>query len=324
MTKLSRYATFSWGVLLYTIFVILWGAFVRATHSGAGCGSHWPLCNGEVIPQAPQIETIIEFTHRLSSGLALPMVLVMAVWAYRAFPKGHPVRGGAMASLFLMVTEAIIGAGLVLFELVAYNSSVARAYWMIAHLSNTFLLLAALTLTAWWASGGPAVRLKGQGRLGALLGGGVLCLMLLGASGAIAALGDTLFPATSLAEGLQQDFAPTAHLFLRLRLFHPAIAVGTALYLVIVAALASAGRPTGPTRSLAQVLVGLILLQMSAGLLNVALLAPVWLQIVHLLLADLLWMVLILLTASTLSHTPVQAQDPFEGQPLPVLGLVKE
>jgi heme A synthase len=322
MVKLSRYATFSWGVLLYTLFVILWGAFVRATHSGAGCGNHWPLCNGEVIPQSPQIETLIEFTHRLSSGLALPMVLVMAVWAYRAFPKGHPVRGGAVASLFFMVTEALVGAGLVLLELVAHNDSMARAYWMVAHLLNTFLLLAALTLTAWWASGGQALRLKGQGNMRWLLGGGLLAMMLLGASGAIAALGDTLFPATSLAEGLQQDFAPTAHVFLRLRLFHPAIAVGTALYLVLLVALVSTARRDATTRWLAQLLMGLLLLQLGAGVLNVALLAPVWLQLVHLLLADLLWMTLVLLSATTLTAPAVHRVE--VTAPLPALGPVNE
>ncbi len=46
----SRYA---WGVLLWNVLVALWGAYVRATGSGAGCGSHWPTCNGEILPRAP-------------------------------------------------------------------------------------------------------------------------------------------------------------------------------------------------------------------------------------------------------------------------------
>lgn len=312
MVKLSSYAKFSWGVLAYTLLVILWGAFVRATHSGAGCGSHWPLCNGEVVPQSPQIETLIEFTHRLSSGLALPLTLVLVVWAFRAFPRGDAVRGAALASFILMVTEALIGAGVVIFEMVAHNASIARGYWMVSHLLNTFLLLAALSLTAWWASGGPTPRLRGQGSQLLLVGVGLLGLLLLGASGAIAALGDTLFPARSLAEGLQQDLSPSAHIFLRLRLLHPAIAIGASLYLLALAQLAQWQSSDPLTRRLARSLIALLLLQLGVGVVNVALLAPVWLQLLHLLVADLLWITLLLLSNSVLAlpPSPVRAAHP--------------
>ena len=124
---LTRFAKFAWFVLGLNLLVIVWGAFVRATGSGAGCGSNWPLCNGEVIPQAPAIETIIEFSHRISSGLALIAVVVLLAWAFRAYPRKHPVRLGALLSMILMILEALIGAGLVLLELVAYNVAVARA-----------------------------------------------------------------------------------------------------------------------------------------------------------------------------------------------------
>ena len=79
-----RFSRYAWGTLGLNIFVIVWGAFVRASGSGAGCGSHWPLCNGEVIPQPERIATVIEFFHRITSGLALIAVLVMVVWAFRA------------------------------------------------------------------------------------------------------------------------------------------------------------------------------------------------------------------------------------------------
>src|SRR5690606_27100055 len=130
--------------------------------SGAGCGSHWPLCNGVVLPRAPAIETIIEFTHRITSGLALVAVVVMLVWAYRKFAPGHRVRRGAVVVVVFMVMEALLGAGLVLFELVAHNASMTRAFSMIAHLLNTFLLIGAISVTAWWASGGRGLRLRGQ------------------------------------------------------------------------------------------------------------------------------------------------------------------
>ena len=145
-------ARFAWFVLAYNVAVILWGAYVRATGSGAGCGNHWPLCNGEVVPRAPQMATLIEFSHRFSSGLALIAIAALVIWVFRASGPGHPARLGAILSGILIVTEAAVGAGLVLFELVADNATIARAMFVAVHLLNTFLLLAALTLTAWWVS----------------------------------------------------------------------------------------------------------------------------------------------------------------------------
>jgi len=140
---------FAWGVLGYNIFVILWGALVRATGSGAGCGKHWPLCNGEVIPRAQSLETLIEFSHRLTSGLALILVLILFFWARRKFEKGQFERKWSGISLVLILIEALIGAGLVLLELVADNSSVARAFALGLHLANTFFLLAMLACHSW-------------------------------------------------------------------------------------------------------------------------------------------------------------------------------
>src|SRR5919202_7145855 len=169
-----RFATYAWCVLGYSLLIVLWGAYVRASGSGAGCGSHWPLCNGQVIPQSPAITTLIEFAHRLSSGLSLFLIAGLFVWAFRRYSRGHPVRLGATLSSVFIVTEALVGAGLVLFSLVAHNASVARALFIAVHLLNTFLLLASLTLTASWASGGRALRLRGQGALlWALLAGWV-------------------------------------------------------------------------------------------------------------------------------------------------------
>ncbi len=195
--KLSRFAWYAWGVLAYNILVILWGAFVRASGSGAGCGSHWPTCNGEVIHWPEQTETLIEFTHRLTSGLALILIVGLLVWAFRSYPKGHPVRVGAVLSFIFILTEALIGAGLVLFGWVDENASAARAVAIAIHLVNTFILLAVLTLTAWWASpGGKPLQLKNSWLNGAL-GLGFLAILGVGATGAVIALGDTLFPAAS-------------------------------------------------------------------------------------------------------------------------------
>ncbi len=307
--KLNRFAGYAWGVLVYNLLVILWGAYVRATGSGAGCGNHWPLCNGEVVPRPQQIETVIEFSHRLSSGLALLVVIALFIWAFRAYPKGHPVRLGSSLSLFFIITEALVGAGLVLFELVADNTSLARAIVMALHLVNTFLLLGALTLTAWWGSGGWPLRLRGQGTVTWLLGIGLVGMLILGASGGVTALGDTLYPATSLAEGLQQKFSPTANILVRLRLFHPLIAVIVGVYLVLAATICDARRPVPLTKRLTRLLTALYLVQLVAGAVNVVLLAPIWLQLLHLLLSDLIWITLVLLVSSVLAE-PVTIDSP--------------
>ena len=138
------YQWLAWSILGYTLLVIMFGAFVRATGSGAGCGDHWPLCNGQVIPRPEDIEMIIEFTHRITSGLLMIMILVGFVWAFRKFPKGHAIRHGATLSLIFVIIEAAIGAGLVLLQLVEHNATPLRAAAVGAHLFNTFLLLAEL------------------------------------------------------------------------------------------------------------------------------------------------------------------------------------
>ena len=149
--KLNRFAKYACVVLLYNLAVIVWGAYVRASGSGAGCGSHWPLCNGEIIPRTPTLQTLVEYSHRLTSGLALLLVVGLVVWAFRAYERAHPVRRWAALSGLFILTEALVGAGLVLFEYVAENKSVARAYWMAGHLINTYLMLAAFTMTFWSA-----------------------------------------------------------------------------------------------------------------------------------------------------------------------------
>ena len=300
--KLSGFALYGWVVLVYNLGVILWGAYVRATGSGAGCGSHWPLCNGAVVPRAEQVETLIEFSHRLSSGVALLAVIGLLIWAFKAYPKGQPVRRAAGLAMFFMITEALVGAGLVLFELVADNASLARAIVMALHLVNTFLLLGALTLTAWWASGGRPGRWQGQGTLGWLLGLALAAMLILGASGGVTALGDTLYPAGSLAEGLQQKFSPTAHLLVRLRLLHPLIAIIVGVYLIAVGAYGQAQRPAPLAKGLWRLLTWLYLVQLAAGAINVVLLAPIWLQLLHLLLSDLIWITLVLLVNTLLAQ----------------------
>jgi heme A synthase len=314
--KLNGFAKYAWTVLVYNVGVVLWGAYVRATGSGAGCGSHWPLCGGQVIPRSPRVETLIEFSHRVSSGLTLLLVAGLVIWAFRAYPKGHSVRLGAGLAGLFTVTEALVGAGLVLFQLVANNASMLRALSVAVHLANTFLLLAMLTLTALWASGGRPVRLRGQGMAAWLLGVGLLGILVLGISGAITALGDTLFPSSSLAQGLRQDFSPTAQFLIRLRVFHPLLAVSVGIYAIVVAHfLNPSSSDTETRRFLATALTVLIVAQWLAGVTNVALLAPVWMQLLHLFLADLVWIVLVLLAATVLALRMPGARRVDQAQP---------
>ncbi|HYP02687.1 MAG TPA: COX15/CtaA family protein [Pyrinomonadaceae bacterium] len=306
--KLTRFARYTWLVVAVNLFVIVWGAYVRASFSGDGCGSHWPLCNGEVIPTTGLLKTLIELTHRLTSGVALLLVAGM-VWQTKCFPRGHRVRRGAFWSLVFILIEALIGAALVKFELVAGNASVARAFVMSIHLVNTFLLIAALSLTAWWAMGGERVRLRGQGKVSLLFALALSGTILIAVSGAIAALGDTLFPASSLAQGIKQDFSAAAHFLVRLRVLHPLLAVGIGCYAVAAASYVNTfQRPGERTKRLTNILTTLFLVQLGAGILNVSLLAPIWLQLTHLLLADLFWIALVLTAASALAQTDATAE----------------
>ena len=305
--KLTKYAKYAWFVLLFTIGVILWGAFVRATGSGAGCGSHWPSCNGVVVPLNPSAETLIEFTHRVTSGVALLMVVGLLLWARRSYPQGHHVRLGASLSMFFMITEALVGASLVLFGWVADDVSVGRALSISVHLVNTFFLLGALSLTSWWASGGAPIQLQGHGLVLVALLVALSGVMVIGVTGAITALGDTLFPAGSLSEGMRQDIDPTAHFLIRLRVFHPIIAILTGFYQFLVSGLVGLLSPSKIVKRFAAIVAVMFFIQLGAGLVNLILLAPVWMQLVHLFLADVVWISLVLLTASALS---VEAREP--------------
>lgn len=295
-----RFAAYAWCVLAYNVFVVLWGAFVRATGSGAGCGNHWPLCNGTIVPRAPAVQTVIEFTHRATSGLALISVAILLVWAWRAFPRRHPARAGAVLAVLFMLTEALLGAALVLLEHVAGNKSAGRGISISLHLVNTLTLLGVLALTAWWAGGHPAPHVRESRGLAWLIAGSLAGFMVLGVTGAIAALGDTLFPASSVAAAIAQDASPSSHVFVRLRILHPAFAIALAFLLTYAVWRAVKLRPDPRRQWAALAITMLVVMQVALGGINIGLLAPTWMQIVHLFVADLLWISLIIYCASAL------------------------
>ena len=312
--KLTRFAKFAWFYLVLNVIVIVWGGIVRATGSGAGCGAHWPTCNGAVIPSGASWHTWVEFSHRMSTGLLGIMTIVVVVWALRAYPRGSLVRLGAWLTALFIITESAIGAGLVLLELVAYNVSIARAYWMAGHLLNTLGLLGVVTLMAWWASGGERLRLRRQGVVGWTLLVAILAMFVLGASGAVAALGDTLLEglvegkdaanlmARLASAGISPAEAAIVTGLVEMRIYHPVIAVVSGLLVALAAWVARTQRPSLATRRFSTALFALFVAQLLVGTVNVALKAPVWIQMVHLLMTTLIWILLVLLAAVALDH----------------------
>lgn len=286
---------FAWAVLAYNIAVILWGSIVRATGSGAGCGEHWPLCNGTVMQHSPRVETIIELTHRATSGVALIAMLALVAWTFASTAKRHLARTAVVAAAVLTFNEALLGALLVLLGKVAHDQSASRAVYLSLHLANTLLLIATIALTAHFLSRKVGfMRGSVEYRLIGIASFGLLATLFVGVSGSLAALGDTLFPATSLRAALAQDLSANSAWLLRIRWLHPTMGFLAGAFICWLI-FTSAWR--GRNRGLAGGVLALLVLQYLLGFADLALLAPTWMQVVHLLGADLLWIALIVLTA---------------------------
>lgn len=293
---------FAWSVLVYFIAVILWGTLVRATGSGAGCGDHWPLCNGTVMQHSPRLDTMIEFTHRLTSGISFFAVVGLLAWTFAGTMRGHLARGFAVASVAFTVVEAILGALLVKLGLTADSHSPLRPWYLALHLANTLLLVAAIALTAHMLCRREGY-LRRTIRLVSPVGAaaGLLVFMIVGVTGSLAALGDTLFPETSLSAALTADFSSKSTWLVRWRWMHPTVAFLVSIFLIWILVRAAqrpkSGSGTWDNRGLSAAVLVLLGVQYVLGVLDVAWLAPVWLQVVHLLGADALWATLVVLTA---------------------------
>ena len=293
MANLVRYA---WFVLVFNVVVVVFGGFVRATGSGAGCGRSWPTC----LPAsgaAAEGERVIELMHRRSAGVALALVVLLAVLVWRRTAKGSPARTGAGLAVVAIVGEALIGAMIVLAEWVADDASIARAISVPLHLVNTLFLLAALTLTIFWLSGGSGLSFRANpGVSRAVVLGGV-ALVLITATGAVTALADTLFP-----KGPGADISAGEHFLTELRVLHPILAVVASGIAWWVASRSERGR--GRAAIALPVLVGLMLV---SGVVNVTLGVPVWMQLVHLALADALWVTYVFVSARALQTSAATA-----------------
>jgi heme a synthase len=289
---------FAWGVLVYFIIVFLGGTLVRATGAGAGCGDHWPLCNGTVVQHHPRLDTIIEFTHRIMSGFSLFAVLGLLWWTFAGTARGHLARVAAVTALVLTLIEALLGALLVKLGLTAQSLSPIRPAYLSLHLTNTLLLLAALTLTAHLLSRSKGFQ-RGSVRLVTPLGAAiaVFAVMIVGVTGSLAALGDTLFPSSSLGQALTQDFSATSGWLVRWRWMHPTVAILAGIFLIWLLVRAARNNSHWDNRRISALVLLLLAVVYTLGILDVLLLAPLWIQIAHLLAADTLWASLVVLTA---------------------------
>lgn len=289
---------FAWAVLVYFVAVILWGTLVRATSSGAGCGNHWPLCNGTVMQPSASVQTMIEFTHRITSGISLISVLGLLWWTFAGTVRGHLARAFSISAVAFTLVEAILGALLVKLGLTAQSQSPLRPAYLALHLTNTLLLLAAITLTAHFL-GRTTGYLRSDIRLRAPFGAvaTVVVVMIVGVTGSLAALGDTLFPASSLSMAMAQDFSATSSWLVRWRWMHPAAAFLSSIVLIWLLVRGAHRRGPWDNRRLSALVLALLAVVYTLGLLDVALRAPLWVQIAHLFAADTLWASLVVLAA---------------------------
>lgn len=312
--KPERFAKYAWFVLGYNVLVILWGVFLRASKSGDGCGQHWLTCHGEVVPSAPELKTVIEFSHRITSALDGLIVLILFVWAIRIWYKNrdrisfYVLKFAAAAFVFVLI-EGALGAGLVLTGNTAETLTPARPFWMAAHLLNTLLLLTWLTITAWSASTGRRISFEGRRREVGWIVIGAAMLLLVGISGSVAALSSMIFPSGTIAEGLTKDFSPTSHMLLRLRPLHPIIAVTAAVFFIFWAGWLKR-RMTGNESVVrwANYLSLLVLVQLAFGAATLLMLGPILMQLGHLLLADAIWISFVLLSVNLLCAERSAAQ----------------
>jgi cytochrome c oxidase assembly protein subunit 15 len=303
LAGIGSLARFAWFVVFYNVVVIVWGALVRASGSGAGCGNYWPLCNGQVIPISPGFHTLIEFTHRMMVGGSTLLVLALLLWTFRATAKAQAARAFAVASTLLLLNEAFLGALLVKLDYVNGNPSTGRVVLLAIHLGNTLLLMGALTLTAHFLSTRQRwCDLPIKRSLVSVIVG-LATTVIVGVTGSVAALGDTLYPATSLRASFAQDLTAHSPMLLRLRLVHPAVALLAALFAVWLVAHSRRGGAAATTAHCVRLggwVLGLLGLQFALGVADILLLAPAWMQLLHLLGADLFWVALVLLAAEAL------------------------
>lgn len=290
MTR-SQYKKFAFSLLIYTILVILWGAWVRISHSGDGCGDTWPLCHGRLIPEAERGKTWVEYGHRLMSGI-YGLVVIYFWWvARKIYQPGHFARKAALATLIFTITEALLGAKLVLFKLVTTNDTPYRAFVMALHQVNSFMLTGAVALVAVAALSEAEIQKPSSAKQ--VYRFFPWLIVVIGITGAWASLSNSLFPTDNLWDGFMADFSSDSHFLIRIRGLHPLLALlgggGLALYFWLKAQTAELAVIQKRSLQMSLLLIFGILFGIATLLLH----APVWMKIVHLALAHSIWVVLL-------------------------------
>lgn len=290
--KLTRLFSQALGFLVfYSVIVILWGAWVRISHSGDGCGDTWPLCGGKILPEGETAKTWVEYAHRISSGLYGVFVFALFFEGRRLFSKNSTIHQAGLVTLILTVTEAMLGARLVLSQLVGLNDSLQRLVAISLHQVNSLLLVGASVLWFWSArEPGEEIELKTGNRLNRFYFGGFIILAI---TGAWAALSTTLFPSLGLWEGLQRDFQENSHVLLKIRILHPLLAVFLGSYFSFMFWRQS--QKTGHPRlqKAALWISALFIAAILVGMVTLLFLSPIALKITHLAFGYLLWIFLV-------------------------------
>jgi protoheme IX farnesyltransferase len=297
--KTDRFAKFAWFVLLYNLAAVAWGVFVRASKSGDGCGTSWPLCDGASLPLNGDFARIVEASHRITTSLVGLWAIILVVWAFKKFPKGHLARFASVGFLFMTGVEGLIGKALVANRLVVMNDSALRAGYMAGHVVSTFLLLGFSVLLIKAATMHRPIQLKGQRAVGWILGIAAFGLIFLAVSGAISALGHQLKPVDNV---LQAALNPATFWMVRIQPLHPLIAISIGLYLLLAGGLIQHLRPDEKVRRAVRWMVGLYGVQLALGAMNIWFSAPIPMQMTHLVMADINWISLVVLGACAMAE----------------------
>jgi len=286
----KKLSTYAWVLVYYTLFVIVWGAWVRISHSGDGCGKSWPLCDGVLFPKDAEAKTWIEYFHRLTSGIYGLVVIHLFYLNQKFFPTKTLQRVFGFSTLILMIIEAALGAALVLKGLVGENATIFRLVVMTLHQINSLLLVGSTVALAWVTAKDPIY----QWDLKKLfLHRGLLFLFIfIPATGAWAALSNTLFPSTDLLQGLADDFSSDSPWILKLRILHPLLATGFCIYWSYFFWNQSEETQDPKVKKSSQYLAAFFVAALGFGALTLISLSPVWMKLVHLIMAQLLWILL--------------------------------
>ncbi len=330
-TRTDRFPVFAWIVLGFTILVIISGDIVQATESGAGCGETWPRCDGSLIPTISDLQTGVEFTHRMVTAILGFGYIAVVIGAWRR--RGWSDESGALATVGRLLTpagftdayrrssalwrvtvwavvffviEVILGAMLVVFGWVESDASIGRVIVDSVHLVNTFAMVLTLTLVVFHASGGGALRLDRSRFSHQLLLAGAGIITLIGITGAINSLADALY----FSEDVIVEETPIASILVTIRGIHPVVAIGGGIAVFLIVRYLATGQGAG-VRPYALAIQGIVWAQFIIGFLNIALLTPLESQVLHLLTAHVMW-VLFVLFGAKLIEEPVAIGETIE------------